>query len=77
MCHPAKTRHPAKMGMAAGLGMAGYPKHPAKRQEDGMDGIAGPEGNGYKNVLDFIITLVVVNLLIVHLLPRLILVILP
>jgi hypothetical protein len=26
-----------------------------------MDRMAGPEGNGYKNVLDLIITLVVVN----------------
>ena len=48
--------------MAAGLGMAGHPNHPAKSHKVGMDGMAGPEGNGYKNALDSIITLVVVNL---------------
>ena len=41
---------------------------------DGRDGRTG--SNGYKNGLDFIITLVVVNSLIVRLLHRLILVIL-
>ena len=42
-CHPAKTRHPAKHGMAMGLGMACHHRHPAKEQENGMDGMAGLE----------------------------------
>jgi hypothetical protein len=30
-------------------------------RQDGMDGMAGTDDDGYKNVLDFIVTLVVVN----------------
>ena len=48
MCHPAKTGHPAKMGMAAGHGIAGHPNHPAKGHEDGMDGMAGPKAMGIR-----------------------------
>ena len=44
--------------MAVHEGIA-TPSQPS--QGDGMDGMAGLEGNGYKNGLDFIITLVVVN----------------
>lgn len=47
--------------MAVGFGMAGHPGHPAKDQNNGMDGMAGPGCNRYKNKLDFIITLVIVN----------------
>lgn len=43
MCYPAKDGHPAKNRIAVGLGMACYPKYPAKRQNDGIDRIVGLE----------------------------------
>ena len=75
MCHPAKDGHPAKVGMAVGLGMARHPKHPAKRQKDGIDGMAGPKTMGIRmGWISLLHSLWSTS--IVHLLYRLILVIL-
>ena len=71
--HLAKTGNlemPVPQGMPGHLGMPATSEMP----KAGTD--VRTRGNGYKNGLDFIITLVVVNFRIVHLLHRLILVIL-
>ena len=73
MCHPAKMSHPTD-GRAPGEDSHQSPQRHPRDVRDVRDGRT--RGNGYKNGLDFIITLVVVNFRIVHLLHRLILVIL-
>ena len=73
MWHLAKTGH---LEMPEHLEVPGHPETPTTSEmpEAWLDVRTG--SNGYKNVLDFIITLVVVNFRIVRLLHRLILVIL-
>ncbi|XP_014549985.1 hypothetical protein COCVIDRAFT_117043, partial [Bipolaris victoriae FI3] len=42
-CYPAKTEYPAKYRIVMNFRIVCYPRHPAKRQKDKIDGIVGLE----------------------------------